>query len=141
MRIYRKDNWPSKLEAVRETYENNGFEWGVTDCCCFVTDCIASMTGVNVMGSHRSAYRTRLEALKVIACYDGMENMFEARLKAVGAFKTIPTLLARGDVVLVETDDGLAGGIWFGHYALAPQPDKGLCKVPICLVKKAWGIV
>lgn len=138
--IHRVDNWPTRLERVRELYETLPFKWGKSDCCCFVSDCVEALTSVNISNIHKG-YISRKEALEIVDSYGGMVKMLQSRLSCLCAFVADVNMLARGDIVAIDTGDGIAGGVWFGRYALAPLPTKGLCRIPKEMVIAAWGII
>lgn len=138
---FRKENWPSKLERCREAHEKLSFEWGKSDCMSFAADCVLAMTGIDPMAAYRGKYSDMDGAIAIIENGGGVEQLIDNALKSVQAFKANKEYCARGDIVLIEYNGKSLAGVWFGHFALAPFPNRGLCRVPLEYVKECWGII
>lgn len=135
----RVDNWPAKLNEAVEAHQAMPFAWGSSDCVCFASDCAKAITGVDFLAEFRG-YTTEDEALALIKREGGLEAGLDKALTCLKAERCALPLLRRGDIVLLAMDDKTLAGVWLGGFALAPFPDKGLCRIPKQFIKAGWRI-
>lgn len=128
----RYPDWPERLHAFVEARRGTPFAWGKHDCCLFAADAVAAMTGADLAGTLRGRYTTRIGAARILKKQGGLRAIVDARMTR------IPTLAAgRGDVVLIETEQGDALGICLGRQIVAAGPD-GLTFIGLERAEAAW---
>jgi hypothetical protein len=107
----RVENWPSRLNDVIQAAEGRPFSWGDWDCGAFVGACVEAVTGSNPMQPFAGQWDSETGMLRALAAgYGGsLEQFWTAALGG----DPVPVVMAgRGDVVLVQDDDGVtASGI------------------------------
>lgn len=129
----RLPDWPARLAAFIEARQTRAFSWGSSDCCLFVCDGVAELTGTDPAARWRGLYSSEKGARRLIRDNGGVVGL--ANL-AFGA--PVPPMLAgRGDVVLVETQDGDALSLCVGD-RLAAQGASGIEYLPLTSAKAAW---
>lgn len=134
--MIRKENWPELLLDAVEAARSKPFAWGQHDCCTFAADCVQAMTGVDLMAEFRGRYTSAKGAVKVVA-KAGHAALADAWCAALA--EIAPLAAQRGDVVMFETDEGLAVGVVTGTQAVAAGPD-GVTFVPLELWLRAWRV-
>lgn len=118
------------MERVIEKYQALPFEWGVSDCCQFIGECIEAMTGVDHLA--RFAYSGRAGARKLLRQYGGLENLVSAVLGP-----PVERTAQHGDIVSVHQGDGpLLGVIWRDRLLL--RTESGLVDWPAEYAETIW---
>lgn len=117
----RREDWLARLWETIEAWKDRPFEWGSADCCKFAAACVDAMTGETF--AERLRYSTQTEALRWIAEAGSLQD-------AVSDHLGEPQLgyPRRGDVVLLEGEDGGALGICTGDAFLGFR-EAGLVRV------------
>ncbi len=136
----RTDGWEERLQVVLSTFAGRPFEYGFHDCALFVCNCVREMTGEDPATAHRNRYKDRKGALGILnGC--SLELTAEQIALALGADEVRPLFAQRGDVVLVDTDQGLALAIvdLTGEKAVGAGPD-GLVFWKLSTARRAWRI-
>lgn len=132
----RKLNWPRRLNAVVEAYQNEPFVWGKTDCLCMAEDVVLAITGSSPAQPFRGSYDTRIGAAKVLLerGYDDLQDALEAHFPRVD-----PAWAQRGDLGLIYHNNERAcvvctGQLWFA------RTESGLVTVPTEEVSVAFHV-
>jgi hypothetical protein len=118
--------------------------YGANDCCLFAADGIQAMTGVDIAEDFRG-YSTEQGALKAIAQVTAgstVEHAAEYCAQKYGLAELEHPLTAqRGDLVLIEEEDGFKMGLVHLSGACAVVPGENeLRRVPLTSIKRAWRI-
>ncbi len=132
----RFEDWPRRLAAAIEAARGRPFSWGEHDCALFAAGVVRELTGEDLAASFRGRYRSKAEAVAILGARGGLEAVATS---ALGAPLGTPALAQRGDVVLVQTDEGLALGICCGPHAAVTGP-QGLAFAPMPAWLKAWRV-
>ena len=133
----RLDGWEKRLMAEVRAAEKKQFQWGVFDCALFAADCVMAITGDDLAAEFRGQYTTAKGSLKALKMY-GAGDLESTATQQLG--DSIDSQLAqRGDVVMVDADQGPALAICIGSVALAPA-EKGLIAVPFNQWLKVWQV-
>lgn len=132
----RREDWPLRLNAAIEAARERPFSWGKQDCCMFAAGVVRDLTGKDLAAPFRDAYAGRDEAGLLLAELGGVEALATAFL---GEPLPGPAFAQRGDVVMVQTDEGPALGICDGAAAWFPGP-RGLVHRPMGDWRKAWRV-
>lgn len=121
----RREDWIDHLwVAINEAVDRAPvFAYGSHDCCTFVARCVDAMTGSDLLADLQTRYTDKTSALRFIAEAGGFTE-------AVSSFLGQPEhgWPRRGDVVLVDTQDGPGVGVCIGpdvavaHDGVALQP-------------------
>lgn len=126
--VKRRPDWPERLAALITERRAQPFVWGVHDCCLFAADVVKAMTGHDPAAPYRGTYSTQEGAAKVLANAGGVFALVDATL---GHGQRIPVRLAkRGDLVFVDTEQGVAVGVVTSDHAVFAAPD-GLTQMPL----------
>jgi hypothetical protein len=130
-------NWHAKLLTFLELQKTQPFVWGQNDCCLFACDCVLVMTGIDPGKKYRGKYSAELGAKKALKRYGGgtIESAFN---QVFGPIK--PRLnTGRGDLVLIDTDQGHAVGVMCGGSIWAVGVT-GLVNLPLSSVIGCWHV-
>jgi hypothetical protein len=112
-------NWQTSLALTITANQDKHFEWGTFDCCLFAADCVKAMTGQDPAQEFRGKYKTRLGAarkLKELGAGD-LESTLNDKLG-----EPVPGYPQKGDICLVDTEDGPAAGVVFSRVIWVPGP-------------------
>lgn len=138
--VRRLDDWPSRLTALLAEREAAPFAWGTNDCCMFAADAIQAMTGIDPARALRG-YKTARGAAGRISRGGGVTSIADAGASACGWSRINPCFAARGDIVTVDTDHGVALAVISldGRRALCPGEIE-LLYLPVPRTGPAWRI-
>jgi hypothetical protein len=135
----RREDWPSRLDAVIQAASERPFSWGRHDCCTFADDCVEAVTGARLWPAGLGTYATAVEAQKRMFAM-GWETVGDALDSVVG--ERVAVLLAqRGDLVLIPAE-GFAGAAvvdMTGQFAVGVS-HAGLLRVPVLDALAAWRV-
>lgn len=96
-------NWPQVLNeyliSAQDKYREEGFQWGVFDCCVFTSDWVKLCTGIDVFETYRGQYTTREEGFDLLKTFEG--SLFNALQNRLGD-PVPPSLAHRGDIAFSE---------------------------------------
>lgn len=135
----RRTNWPAALSQFVEDRRDKHFTWGEHDCCLFVCDWILLCTGTDPAKPFRGTYSDALGAARVLKDRGGVEAIAERACSESG-WAEIPRAKAqRGDVVSVETENGISLALCLGAVAAVPALTQ-LAFVPSAQWLRAWAI-
>ena len=134
--VRRREDWPLRLNAALESARARAFAWGEHDCCMFAAGVVRELTGEDFAAPFRGAYAERDGAGLILAEQGGVEAITTA---ALGAPLDNPRFAQRGDVVLIETEEGMALGICDGVNAWLPGV-RGLVHRPMPHWRAAWRV-
>ena len=143
----RVDNWEKKLHQLIGAAREENFQYGRFDCTLFAAKVVAELTNwdpVEEMDWDVS-YENRKEAVKVLRDrhYDSIEDMVQDIADMRDWEIKQPAFAQRGDVALVEDEDGYnALGVVIDHRIALPSSDEGtgLASVDREDAKKVWGV-
>jgi hypothetical protein len=94
--LTRRDEWPALLEEFLKVSHGKQFRYGRFDCCLFVADAIAAMTGTDIARESRG-YHSRKQAL----CGQSVEQIVSGIAEDYD-MPEVPVLMAgRGDMILI----------------------------------------
>lgn len=125
-----------RLAAHIEKAREWAFSFGEHDCCLFAADWVLTCTGQDFAAPFRGRYATRAKAIAMLGARGGLEAVVTG---ALGEALPTPFLAQRGDVVAVQTDEGLALGVCDGALAWFVGPH-GLAAQPMEAWAKAWRV-
>lgn len=131
----RYPDWPIRYAQFIASRRNSPFEWGVNDCAKFATDCIAEITGVDIVAKQFKKYSTERAALSLVAKHGGLE----AIATAAAGEPCGPLMACVGDMVLVDMDGRDMLAICNGDTAFAPG-EAALVAVPMSAAKRCWKV-
>jgi hypothetical protein len=140
--VKRADDWPRRLHAALEAIPpDEKFAWGKRDCAFFTCDLVAAMTGVDMAAEYRGRYNSQAGAVRVLRQAGGLERIAEKMAHRHELEEVKPAFAQRGDVAMLDTDDGPALGVVAldGRNALFSGP-QGLRAVPVLSCRRAWRI-
>lgn len=134
----RAEGWEGRLNAVIDAARATPYALGTHDCFRVACATVHALTGVDRWAEWQGRYRSRREALALIAEHG---RSFEA---AASAFFGEPASdvrhARRGDLVCVQTEDGEKHlGVCLGINAAVLGPD-GLAFVPTMTCLCCWRI-
>lgn len=137
MSLKRFDDWPERLHEFLKGRSGAPFSWGRNDCVLFVADAVEVITGVDLAADFRDSYDSAFGAARIMR-----EEFDSVSVDQIAAqfLPWCPTNRAgRGDVVAVETDDGVALGICVGDHA-ACAGREGIYYMPRYTFAAAWRV-
>lgn len=131
----KQHNWQTKLATYITQNQERPFEWGDFDCCLFAADCVQAMTGEDPAADFRGRYKTKLGAAKALKRI-GAGDLESTLDKILG--EPIKEHAQKGDICLVETEEGPAAGVIYSRVIWVPGPAalQALKQQPI----KVWRI-
>ena len=142
--MQRRSDWQSVLENFLRTHQNRPFEYGNWDCCLFVCDAIASMTGVDLAADYRGTYSTRAGALRAIREQLGTRSIqaVAENAAAVHNMPEVPVSHAhRGDMVLIQRGrDYSLGLVALNCRDVIVTSKRGLWRLPVSRAVRAWHV-
>lgn len=130
----RNAAWPSILASMIRKAEKEPFEWGVNDCCLWVSSVVRAMTGVDPAKNFRGQYHDDESANEFL----GPMNLKEMVTHELGDAIDVKQA-QRGDVVLRMFPMGESIGICVGERSAFKTLD-GLIQVPTLSCEHAWRI-
>jgi hypothetical protein len=146
MPLIRTPHWATRefhqflLKRAREP-----FEWGINDCSLFAADAIQSFTGTDLASDFRGKYTDEAGAFALIKTVTGGTTVADAAAYCArkhGLVERIHPLMAqRGDLVIVPDSGNLISAVVHlnGRHVVTVG-EKGLLRISIMLVKRAWAI-
>jgi hypothetical protein len=125
--------------------KNTPYKWGTNDCAMFAADGILAQTGTDIAADFRGKYTDESGAYTAIKEVCGGSTVEDAAVycaqKAGMTELQHPLMAQRGDLVIVENDrKRIAGLVHINGRDVAVVGDKGLIRVPITNVKRAWRV-
>lgn len=132
----RLENWPVLLSGFIERSLQAPFIWGERDCCLFAANAVREITGVDYAQELRGRYKTARKAQELLKASGGVTGIMER----TALEEVTPLLAQRGDVVLIETDQGSALGIVGMDGNLLAQGPGGLTTLPLQRAVRAWRV-
>jgi hypothetical protein len=140
--IRRRADWPGRLAAAIEAGRKTGFVWGENDCCLFAANVVLAMTGYDPARGMRG-YTTAAGAAAKLKQHGGVAAIAADGAMRHGWPEIPPAEARRGDVVLVEDNNGAALGVvdLSGRWIIQPAAAKGLAARPLLRAGlRAWRI-
>ena len=142
--MQRRPDWQAVLDSFLGAHANRRFEYGTWDCCLFVCEAIAAMTGVDLAASYRGQYSTRAGARRLIGEQFGTVSILAVAENAAAAhdMPEVPVPHAqRGDMVLVARGRDYSPGLVAlnGREAIVTSK-RGLWRLPLSRAVRAWQV-
>lgn len=121
------------------------FSWGSNDCALFCSDGILAQTGVDIAAEFRGKYSDEGGAFDAIKTITGGVTVADAAAwcAAKAEMKELqhPLMAQRGDLVTVEdAGNEVAGLVHLNGRDIVVVGERGLHRVPITSVKRAWRV-
>lgn len=129
------EDWPERLAAFIEARRHEPFARGTNCCVSFAADCVLELTGHDHLGEHRGAFTSDRAALRLLREKGGMRAMVSAAL----GMPRHPATAQRGDVVLVEMEEGESLTVCTGPHLAGPGRD-GLQFLPLSAGLMRWSV-
>jgi len=131
----RRTDWLERMMSYVEASEEKEFVWGSCDCCLWVADAVQVMTGTDFADAFRGKYSSRRGAAAALRKYGGGTLDESIPLPTVGV-----AYAQRGDVMLVQTDDGPALGLCMGELTAVKAKHAGIVYVRSYSCRLAWSV-
>ncbi len=126
----RRPDWEIRLSATIADWRRRPFRWD-SDCARWAAACVIAQTGVDPLAELRGRYRTKREALALLA-----EKPMVERLDDL--FSPVHQAMARrGDIAL--TQDSCLGCV-LGGEALFRSVEHGMTMVPRREWTRVWAV-
>lgn len=149
MPFVRIEGWESRLLAVIEAARRTPYALGEHDCFRLACRAVWALAGVDLWAPWQGAYRTRREALQLIADYAGAAGtalqdrsptgLFRAAFSRLFETDPIVALMARrGDIVEYEDREPHLGVCLGARVAVLAE--SGLLFVPLAACRRCWRI-
>lgn len=144
----RHENWDTEhLEKFLLDRAHMPFEWGINDCALFAADSIEAITGVDIASDFRGKYQDEATAMKSIQDITGVENgtvedaaEYCAKKNGLQELKH-PLTAWRGDlVVVIDAGRVISGIVHLNGRHVVAVGEKGLKRLPITAIKRAWRV-
>lgn len=137
----RYQDWPSRLHIEIEAARERPFSWGSADCALWACDVILAMTGSDPGALFRGRYTDQESAIRALYdfCGGGLEKAVEAITAEHGMEEVSVRFAQRGDVVLLDIDEGPALGICIGHRCAFVGPE-GVAYRALKDCRRAWRV-
>ena len=102
----RREDWHQKMWHAIEQHREVPFDWATANCCTFAARVWDAMTDGDTVTQVAACHPDELGALRHIRDCGGLGPALE---RIYGP--TVPGRAQRGDLVLIDTDNGPAAGI------------------------------
>jgi hypothetical protein len=129
-------DWQTRLAAWLSTVRKTPFKEGRHDCALFAAGAVQAMTGTDLAAAFRGRYRTTRGGLRVLR-REGFADHID--LAARHFDEIAPSAAQPGDLVAVQTPEGLALGVVQGAAAYVPGRD-GLALIPVKGASRAFRV-
>ena len=124
----------SALWPVLDAYSRAPFEYGKHDCCLFAARCLDAVCGGDYAARLSKCYRDKAGSRRFIAKHGGLAPAVSSFLGPLQS-----GLPSRGDVTLVDTEDGDGVGVCCGA-TIAVAADDGLEFYPLSAARGYWRV-
>lgn len=133
--MMRKPDWRDQLQVIVSAYRNEPWTWGESDCAHFVADCILAMTGVEILGTFRNNFSSRLSCAARLRAkgYRSVEQWAEATFANFGCPEGIPACSQVGDagitsegIMCIRLAQGFVARTESGQFAIV-KPARSWC--------------
>lgn len=130
---------PSTLDAFVESKRHEPFAWGKNDCCLFACDWLRVLHGVDPAArlGLRDTYSTALGAWRIIKEAGGIREIASTACALHGWPEVPVRQVHRGDIVAIDSGDGLALGVCLGDKGAFPGKSQMAFR-PSCEFVVAW---
>ena len=108
----RVSNWENLLVKYLEDCRDKPFKWGEHDCALFTAKWEKILTNNSRFSEFFNKYKTALGSFKALKKYGkgNLVSTVDAKLEKIDKKK-----ITRGDIVSVNTNEGIALGIYTGN--------------------------
>lgn len=128
-RANRRPDWRARLTNHLEEWEGRPFAYGTADCWLFSMGAAGVQMGVDYIGAARG-YDSRETGLAAIQAATGRKSHVDFVYRTFGKLDTIWKSMP-GDIVTLQTHDGLGLGVVQGSSIYAMTETNGLLLVPL----------
>jgi hypothetical protein len=136
--VKKQQGWEQALHDFFVRAKNIPFDWGKWDCCIFADEALQAIYGEKVIPNELKWDDERTAKRAILRYGDGCLGLAVGRAaKKAGMEEVLPCIPEKGDLVLHDSDNGLAVGIYDG-YAIAAPSDDGLATKSRRLITKAY---
>lgn len=137
-RPVRLEGWEDRLVAVMEAWRDRPFNWEQANCGHPVADAYIAMHGElpEGVGDLVVAINSRLTLAKALKA-NGVATLGD--MIALYAQEIPPSMAQRGDIAVIETDEGEALAVMMNGQALGRDVE-GVMRVDPPLIKRAFVI-
>lgn len=139
MTLRRCSNWPAELSAFLEERRALPFAWDTQNCSFTAADWIMRLVGVDPAAEWRGRVSGPLDAVRELEARGGLLAVVTDVFGRLGWPEVVVGLARRGDVVMVQTEQGPALGVCAGARSWFAGP-VGLETIPTLQALKAWRI-
>jgi len=140
MTLRRFEDWPLRLEAAVTERAGKPFQWGDHDCCLAVCDVVKEMTGTDLARGLRR-YKTKRGAMNRMGRFGGVAGVAAAMAEKYHVEEIDPPFCQRGDVVVIEADQGPTLGIvWLDGRTVMAASEVGWSEHPLEKATRAWRV-
>jgi hypothetical protein len=121
------------------------FRWSENDCALFAADGVLAQTGTDIASEFRGKYTDEAGALATIKAVCGGSTVADAAAYCATKHSMVelqhPLMAQRGDLVIVKDAGNLVAGlVHLSGRDIAVVGEKGLHRVPITSVTRAWRV-
>lgn len=140
----RQEGWESALFDYIRAARSRPFVWGEFDCCLFVADIIAAMTGVDVAADFRGRYSTATGALRLVKKSGGdLDGLAETVFSGLGIDPlSSPLMAGRGDILRLILPDNMENFGGMGAVCLGREvaflTEAGIETLPITMAARKF---
>jgi hypothetical protein len=139
----RLPDWQSRLHAFLQEHQQESFHYGRWDCCLFVCEAVAVMTGVDPAAGYRGTYSSRAGARDALLAYCGTASVrafAEAFTARHGMRETTILQARRGDVALIKRSRDFSLGLVALNGREIVVVSRGLSMRPLSVAARAWNV-
>jgi hypothetical protein len=134
----RVNDWVAKLNEQVELANKEPFTYGKFNCGVFAARCAdAIRTEGGAADELLTHFTDEASAREWVGICGGIENLVTERLGEPSEKWWVQT---RGDVVLVDTQDGPAVGVSLGDSIAMLTPDAGVTYIKIDKATRVWRV-
>lgn len=146
--MQKTGDWHHKLHDYLVANSKTPFKWGSFDCALFTAGAVQAMTGVDTASDFRGKYSDEAGAKVTIASVTGVANgtvedvvVYAAKKYGFSEIKKGVLCAQRGDVVVFgEPTSPAIGIVHLDGFNCLFVTDKGINKIPLRKVRRAWRI-
>lgn len=135
----KKPGWESRLVNYILSAKDRKFRWGTHDCVTFAFGAMNEVIGWNGFRTYKPRWKNKKEAVALLS-QENVANWVEIVEREIEArgFRCVPmTMAQRGDLAVIETDQGPGMGVVYLNKVYYPGL-RGLCEMKLKDAKRAW---
>lgn len=146
MSLRKVEQWQTRAyRQFLDERRTTPYQWSVNDCATFAAAGILAQTGTDIAADFRGKYTDEAGAYAAIKEVCGGSTVGDAAAYCAQkhGMKELehPLMAQRGDLVIVENDGSLiAGLVHLNGRDIAVVGEKGMVRLPITSVRRAWRV-